>query len=43
MTPIPVSRHVSYGFQDLAYEPGDPKGEGFVDEITDLADRWADE
>ena len=39
MTPIPATRHVSYGYDDdLAYEPGDPKSPGYYDEITDRAE-----
>lgn len=39
MTPIPVTRHVAYGYDDgLAHEPGDPKSPTFVDDLTDRAE-----
>ena len=39
-TPVPAHRHVVLA--DDPYEGG-PKSEGFVDGLTDAADRWADE
>lgn len=38
MTQIPATRHVAYGYDDLAYEGSDPKRPDYFDDLTDRAE-----